>query len=88
LNNRQCDDWQKGLKPMTFYNNTFDTSIQCEESNEVSPEEYAEVMALMAEDSEPQDFEGYSEWSESLEKDYLGGYSTSTEGASYNGVDI
>ena len=49
-------------------------------------------MAMMAEDSEPQDFEGYAEWSESLEvepvKDWLNGYSNSTEGASYNGIDI
>jgi hypothetical protein len=72
---------------MTYYTK-FDTSIQCEEFNEVSPEEYDEVMALMAEDSEPQDFAGYSEWSESLEKDYLGGYSNSTDGPSYNGIDI
>jgi hypothetical protein len=76
---------------MTFYN-SFDTKIQCEERNEVSPEEYDEVMMLMAEDSEPQDFEGYAEWSESLEdeptKDWLNGYINSTDGASYNGIDI
>jgi hypothetical protein len=78
---------RKSKQSMTYYN-SFDTSIQCEESNEVSPEEYDEVMQMMAEDSEPQDFEGYAEWSESLEKDYLGGYSNSTDGASYNGIDV
>ena len=72
---------------MTYYN-SFDSKIQCEEHNEVSPEEYAEVMQLMATD-EPQDYEGYSEWSESLEeKDWLNGYSNNSEGASYNGIDI
>jgi hypothetical protein len=71
---------------MTYYTK-FDTSIQCEEGNEVSPEEFAEVMMLMATD-EPQDFEGYAEWSEAVEKDYLNGYSNSTDGPSYNGIDI
>jgi hypothetical protein len=71
---------------MTYYSK-FDTSIQCEESNEVSPEEYAEVMMLMATD-EPQDFEGYAEWSESLEKDWLNGYTNSTAGKTYNGLDV
>jgi hypothetical protein len=76
---------------MTFYN-TFDTSIQCEESMEVSPEEYAEVMALMADEHEPQDFEGYAEWSEGLEpepeKDWLGDYSNVDNGATYNGIAV
>ena len=71
---------------MTFYNK-FDTSIQCEESNEVSPEEQAEIFQMMA-DEHSEDFEGYAEWSESLEKDYLGGYSNSTDGPSYNGLDV
>jgi hypothetical protein len=71
---------------MTYYTK-FDTSIQCEESTEVSPEEYAEVMQMMA-DEHSEDFEGYAEWSEAVEKDYLGGYSNSTDGPSYNGIDI
>jgi hypothetical protein len=70
---------------MTYYN-SFDSKIQCEEHNEVSPEEYAEVMALMAEESEGS--EGYSDWSESQEKDYLNGYSNNDEGATYNGISI
>jgi hypothetical protein len=74
---------------MSYYSK-FDVSIQCEESMEVSPEEYAEVMQLMAEDHEPQ--EGYAEWSDGLEpepeKDWLGDYSNSTDGASYNGIAI
>jgi hypothetical protein len=76
---------------MTFYN-SFDCKIQCEENAQVSPEEYAEVMALMVTDDEPLEFEGYAEWSESLEaepeKDWLDGYSNSTDGPSYNGIDI
>jgi hypothetical protein len=71
---------------MTSYSK-FDTQIQCEEHNEVSPEEYAEVMRLMA-DEHSQDFEGYSEWSESLEEDYLSGYSNNNDDASYNGISI
>ena len=72
---------------MTYYTK-FDTSIQCEEMMEVSPEEQAEVFQMMA-DEHDEDFEGYAEWSESLEeKDYLGGDSNSTDGASYNGLDV
>jgi hypothetical protein len=71
---------------MTYYPK-FDTSVQCEESNEVTPEEYDEVMQLMAEEHS-QDFEGYAEWSEAIEKDYLNGYSNSTEGNTYNGLDV
>jgi hypothetical protein len=74
---------------MTIYN-TFDSKIQCEEFNEVSPEEYAEVMALMAEEHAA--FEAAGEWSASLEeepeKDWLGNYSNSTEGDTYNGLDV
>jgi hypothetical protein len=74
---------------MTFYN-TFDTSIQCEESMEVSPEEQAEVMQLMADEYDAS--EGFGVWSASHEKepekDWLGGYSNSTDGASYNGISI
>lgn len=80
---------------MTFYNR-FDTSIQCDEHNEVSPEEQAEVFQMMADEhKEPQAFEGYDEWLNSLEnseveqiKDWQGNYSNSTSGASYNGIDV
>jgi hypothetical protein len=46
---------------MTYYN-SFDSKIQCEERNEVSPEEYDEVMMLMAQESEAQ--EGFGNWSD------------------------
>src|SRR5687768_11559659 len=51
---------QKVVNTMTYYD-TFISKIQCEEFNEVSPEEYDEVMMLMAQESEAQ--EGYSNWS-------------------------
>jgi hypothetical protein len=77
---------------MSYYN-PFDSQIQCEELIEVSPEEQAEVFQMIADEhTEPQDFEGYAEWSESLEqepvKDWLNGYSNSTEGDTYNGMDV
>jgi hypothetical protein len=76
---------------MTYYDK-FDTQIQCEERNEVTPEEYNEVMMLMATE-DPEDFEGYPEWSKSLEepeqeKDWLNGYSNNDDGPSYNGISI
>jgi hypothetical protein len=75
---------------MTSYT-TFDSSIQCEEFNEVSPEEYAEVMAMMAEEYGAA--QGAAVWSASLEeeepeKDWTGNYSNSTDGPIYNGCDI
>jgi hypothetical protein len=75
---------------MTPYN-TFDSKIQCEEFNEVSPEEYAEVMREMAEEHAA--FEAAGEWSASLEeeepeKDWLGNYFNSTDGPTYGGIDI
>jgi hypothetical protein len=73
---------------MTYYD-TFDSKIQCEEMMEVSPEEYAEVMREMAEVTEAS--EGFGWWSAGLEepeKDWLGTYTNSTEGPSYNGIDI
>jgi ribosomal protein L16 Arg81 hydroxylase len=85
---------------MTYYTK-FDTSIQCEEFNEVSPEEYDEVMQMLADESDAQ--EGFGNWSEeterqakleqeafeqSQEKDYLNGYSNSTDGDCYEGISI
>jgi hypothetical protein len=74
---------------MSYYSK-FDVSIQCEESMEVSPEEYAEVMQLMADEHDAS--EGFGVWSASQEKepekDWLGGYSNSTDGATYNGISI
>jgi hypothetical protein len=76
---------------MTYYNDPFSTSIQCEEHMEVSPEEYAEVMAMMAEEYGAA--QGAAEWSASLEeeepeKDWTGDYSNSTDGPNYGGIDI
>lgn len=71
---------------------TFDCNVQCEEFNGVSEEEYAEVMALMAEESEAA--EGYGEWSEQVEqatepvKDWQGGYTNRREGPKHQGWDI
>jgi hypothetical protein len=74
---------------MTFYN-SFDSKIQCEERNEVSPEEMAEVFQMMAEEHAA--FEAAGEWSasleEELEKDWTGSYSNSTDGPNYGGIDI
>jgi len=76
--------------------NTFDSKIHSEEHAQVSPEEFDEVMRLAAQDhDEPRDYAGYDEWLDSLDnnereeiKDYLGGYSNSTAGTSYNGIDV
>ena len=70
---------------MTSYN-TFDSNIQCEEFNGVSEAEYAEVMAIMAEESEAA--EGYGEWAEEVEKDWLGGYSNRLPGPKAGAFDI
>jgi hypothetical protein len=87
---------------MTYYT-TFDSSIQCEEGMEISPEEYAEVMALMAQEHEAQ--AGFGDWSEQTErqaiveqeafeqeqasqKDWLNGYSPNDDGETFEGVAI
>jgi hypothetical protein len=78
---------------MTYYSK-FDVSIQCEEQIEVSPEEYAEVMQLMADEHDAE--QGFAEWSKSNEpepepqpeKDWLGNYSNVDNGATYNGIAI
>lgn len=45
--------------------NQFETNVYSEELHSVSESEYDEVMSLMAEDDSA--FEGYAEWSASLE---------------------
>jgi hypothetical protein len=80
---------------MTFYD-TFISKIQCEEFNEVSPEEYDEVMALMAEESEAQ--EGFGNWSDEDQrlweaeqdrlKKWTAKYSSNVDGDSYEGISI
>jgi hypothetical protein len=73
---------------MTYYTNSFDTSIQCEESAQVTPEEYDEVMQLMADEHDAE--QGFGIWSTSVEdgKDWLNGYSNVDNGATYNGIAI
>jgi hypothetical protein len=81
------------------YYSTFDSKVQCEENNQVSPEEYDEVMVLMAQESEAQ--EGFGNWSDeaeleqaafeqkqSREKDWLNNYSPIDDGDSYAGIAI
>jgi hypothetical protein len=87
---------------MTYYT-TFDSSIQCEEGMEVSPEEQAEIFQMMAEEYQAQ--EGFAAWSEETEsqaiveqaafeqkqasqKDWLKGYSPDDDGDSYEGIAI
>jgi hypothetical protein len=86
--------------PMTYYSK-FDSSIQCEEGMEVSPEEQAEFFQMMADEYQAQ--EGFGNWSEeterqatleqeafeqSQEKDWLNGYSPNVDGDSYEGIAI
>jgi hypothetical protein len=80
-------NWQKAEITMTYYSK-FDSTIQCEESAQVTPEEYDEVMQLLADEHDAE--KGSALWSASLEdgKDWLGNYSNSTEGDTYNGMDV
>jgi len=72
---------------MTYYSK-FDSNIQCEENAQVTPEEYDEVMQLMADEHTAQ--EGFGWWSASVEdgKDWLNGYTNVDNGATYNGIAI
>jgi len=72
---------------MTYYTK-FDSSIQCEENAQVTPEEYDEVMQMMADEHTAQ--EGFGWWSASVEdgKDWLGNYSNVDNGATYNGIAV
>jgi hypothetical protein len=80
---------------MTYYD-SFDSKIQCEESNEVSSEEYAEVMASMAQESEAQ--EGFGNWSDEDQrlweaeqerlKQWSEKYSPIDDGDSYSGIAV
>jgi hypothetical protein len=87
---------------MTYYTK-FDSSIQCEEGMEVSPEEQAEIFQMIADEHEAR--EGLSLWSDETErlanleqeafeqeqsshKDWLNGYSQNVDGDSYAGIAI
>lgn len=78
---------QKAEITMTYYTK-FDTNIQSDELAKVTPEEYDEVMQMMADEHDA--FEGSALWSAALEdgKDWLGGYSNIIEGDTYNGLDV
>ena len=87
---------------MSYYTK-FDSSIQCEEGMEVSPEEQAEIFQMMADEYQAQ--EGFGDWSEETErqtaleqqafeqkqssqKGWLNGYSPNVDGDSYAGIAI
>jgi hypothetical protein len=80
---------------MSFYN-PFDCKIQCEEHNQVSPEEQAEVFQMIADEHEA--FEGSANWSDKQQrdferqqdqaKDWTGGYTNKDDGEFYNGIAI
>jgi hypothetical protein len=80
---------------MTYYD-SFDSKIQCEEFNEVSPEEYDEVMMLMAQESEAQ--EGFGNWSDEDQrlweaeqdrlKKWTAKYSPNIDGDTYGAIAI
>ena len=59
-----ADDGSKRNNTMTSINN-FETNVYSEELANITESEYDEVMSLMAEDDSA--FEGYSEWSASLD---------------------
>jgi hypothetical protein len=72
---------------MTYYTK-FDVSIQSDERAQVTPEEYDEVMQMMADEHEA--FKASGLWSATLEdgKDWLNGYSNVDNGPTYNGISI
>ena len=77
---------------MTYYD-SFDCKINCEDFNQVSEDEYNEVMAMMAEENEaladmPQDEQVLWEREQDKAKDWLTGYSPITDGETYEGISI
>ena len=77
---------------MSYYD-AFDCKIICEDFNQVSEEEYNEVMQMIAEENEaladyPADEQ--TEWMREQEslKDWAGSYSNVDHGPSYNGIAI
>ena len=80
---------------MTFYD-PFDCKINCEEVSPVTESDYAEVMMLMAQESEAQ--EGFGNWSDEDQrlweaeqerlKRWTGNYSPIDDGDSYAGIAI
>jgi hypothetical protein len=77
---------------MTYYD-SFDCKINCEDFNQVSEDEYNEVMAMMAEENEalanlPTDDQQAWEVEQESAKDWLGNYSNVDHGKTYNGIAI
>ncbi len=77
---------------MTYYD-SFDCKANCEDLNQVSEDEYNEVMQMMAEENEaladmPTDEQVIWEREQDKAKDWLNGYSPITDGETYNGIAI
>jgi hypothetical protein len=77
---------------MTYYD-SFDCKINCEDFNQVSEDEYNEVMQMMAEENEaladmPQDEQTAWESKQDRLKNWLGGYSPMVDGDTYEGIAI
>ena len=77
---------------MTYYD-SFDCKSNCEDFNQVSEDEYNEVMQMMAEENEaladmPQDEQTTWERKQDQLKNWLGGYSPMVDGDTYEGIAI
>jgi hypothetical protein len=77
---------------MTYYD-AFDCKSNCEDFNQVSEDEYNEVMAMMAEENKaladmPSDEQVAFEAEQDSLKDWLGNYSNIDNGKTYNGIAI
>ena len=77
---------------MTYYD-SFDCKINCEDFNQVSEEEYNEVMRMMAEENEalanlPETDQEQWEREQESQKDWLGSYTNVDHGNFYNGMAI
>ncbi len=77
---------------MTYYD-AFDCKANCEDFNQVSEEDYNEVMQMMAEENEaltlmPETEQVAFEAEQDSLKDWLGNYSNIDNGKTYNGIAI
>jgi hypothetical protein len=77
---------------MTYYD-AFDCKANCEDFNQVSEDEYNEVMRMIAEENEalanmPQDEQVLWEREQDKAKNWLSGYSPIVDGKTYNGIAI
>jgi hypothetical protein len=77
---------------MTYYD-SFDCKINCEDFNQVSEDEYNEVMQMIAEENEalanmPQDEQTTWERKQDSLKNWPTDYSPITDGDTYEGISI